>query len=186
MFGGSNTAGAEDQLYVNDNGVNAAYSYNITPTRIDAIPGPANLPRDNFAGIGFNSSTEFVRLDGTPQINQFRVTASQSTRFFFDGNLPNGNVADRLNVVFEPNDGRQLFFSNPQQSDGFVSFTNGKENVQFLSIELPTLAGGGTGPGSSSFTLPEGTDYSALVDDFFSTEELDDLEDWEGIEVGLG
>ena len=182
IFGGTNTANGEDQLFANDNGVDAAYSYNLTPTRIDAIAGPANLPRDNFAGIGFNSSIEFVRLDGTPQVNQFRVIASQTTRFFVDGNSPNGNVADRLNIVFEQNDGRQLFFTNPQESNGFVSFANGNETVQFESIESPTLNAPATGSGSSGFSLPSGVDFSSLVDDFFSTADLEDLED---IEFGI-
>ena len=180
VFGGSNAAGSEDQLIVNDTAGNGAFSYNVTPTRIDAIPGPANQPRDNFAGIGYDSSVEFVRLDGTTFANLFRVTASQSTRFFIDGNDPNSGVGDQLSVVFQPNDGRQLFQTNTQLGNGFVSFANGNENIQFANIETPVLASGDTG----ALTIPDGFDFGNFADDVFEELDEDDLVDLD-VELGV-
>ena len=171
IVGGGNTVGGEDQVFANDNGAQAQYSYLVTPTRISAIAGPANLPRDNFVGINYDSSTEFVRLDGTPLANLFEVVASSTTRFFFDGNSPNNNVGDRLIVLAQPNDGRNLVVTNAVAGDGFVSFTNGNETIQFENIELPALDGN-----STSLTL--GEDDSDR-DEYFSTIDLEEVEDIE-------
>ena len=173
VIGGGNAVGTEDQLIVNDTQGNGAFSYSITPTRIDAIAGPNNLPRDNFAGIGYDAGIEFVRLDGTTFANFFQITASPTTRFFIDGNAPSSNVGDQLTVVFQANDGRQLFETNPQLGNGFVSFTNGNEIIQFENIETPVLATSGAG----AFTLPDDFDFSGLGDDVFEEFDEDDLLD---------
>ena len=168
VFGGGNSVGGEDVLYANDRGVNAAYSYSVTPSAITPIAGPANLPRTNFAGINYNSSMEAVRIDGTDQVNLFRVFASQTTRFFIDGNNPSTNNADRIELMFTQNDGSKSFFTNPGNGEGFISFTNGNEVVQFEEIEDVKLINGGGG--ASGFVLPEN------FDDFISTSNLDDFD----------
>ena len=174
IAGGVNDDDGEDQLIANDNGVNAAYSYRVAPLSIQPIAGPANLPRANFAGINYNSSIEYVRLDGTAQANLFEVVASQTTRYFLDGNSPTNTVGDRLNLIFQSNDGRDLNVTNQTQGNGFITFGNGNELVQFQSIESQTL---GSGTGALAVGLDDGS-----VDDFFSTADIDDLDD---IELGL-
>ena len=175
IFGGANTADGEDQLIANDSSGGAAYSYRVTPNSITPIAGPANLPRENFIGINYDASTEFLRLDGTEFANLFEVTASPATRYFFDGNAPTTGTADRLAVVFQPNDGRDLNITNASAGDGFVTFTNGNEIVQFEDIELPSL---GTSGGVGSLVLPPGFDGD--IDDFFSSLDLDELDELDG------
>ena len=143
VSGGSNIIGEEDILYANDRGVNAAYSYSITPQAITPIAGPANLPRTNFVGINYNSSIEAVRLDGTDLANTFQVFASQATRYFIDGNNPTTNNADQLQVFTAPGDGSNLVLTNAAAGNGFVNFTNGNELVQFSEIENASLVNGG-------------------------------------------
>ena len=142
----------------------------VTPTRISAIAGPANLPRTNFDGINYDSTVEFVRVDGTPLANLFEVVASPTARYFIDGNSPNSNVGDRLVVLFNPNDGRNLSVTDASTGSGFVSFSNGNETVQFVDIESPSLDNN-----STSLTLSD--DFE--LDEFFSTIDLVDVEDVE-------
>ena len=168
VFGGGNIPGGEDVLYANDRGVSAAYSYMVTPSSITPIAGPANLPRANFAGINFNSSIEAVRLDGTNQANLFQVIASQTARYFIDGNNPTNANADRLELMVSQNDGQQMFFTG--DGEGFVTFTNGNEIVQFEDIEDFKFLDGG----ASSFVAPGGV--LGGLDEFFSTS---DPEEWE-------
>ena len=151
LFGGSNVFGDEDVLYANDRGVDAAYSYSITPQAITPIPGPANLPRLQFAGINYNSSIEAVRLDGTDRANTFQVFASQATRFFIDGNNPTSANADQLQLFTAPGDGSNLVITDASSGSGFVNFTNGNEIVQFDDIENASLANGGA---IASIVLP--------------------------------
>ena len=176
VFGGPNSGGGEDQLVANDNGVLAQYSYLVTPTRISAIAGPANLPRDNFAGINYDASTEFLRLDGTPLSNLFEVEASLATRYFINGNAPSNGNADELVVLFQPNDGRNLFVTDAVAGNGFVTFSNGNEMIQFEDIEMPRLD-----DNSTSLTLPDGFDFGDDEgrDKFFSTADLTEIEDLE-------
>ena len=74
-------------------------------------------------------------------------------------------------VLAQPNDGRNLVVTNAVAGDGFVSFTNGNETIQFENIELPALDGN-----STSLTL--GEDDSDR-DEYFSTIDLEEVEDIE-------
>ena len=168
VFGGSNVPGEEDVLYANDRGVNAAYSYMVTPSAITPIAGPENLPRDNFVGINFNSSIEAVRLDGTDQANLFQVVASQTARYFIDGNSPSTGNADRLQVLVTPGDGSQSFITDPINGNGFLTFTNGNEIIQYEDIEDLDLING-----SGSYADPGGIPE---LDDFFSLSDPGDLD----------
>ena len=173
IFGGSNDAGQEDQLILNDSAGGAAYSYSVTPNRVAPIPGPFNLPRENFIGVNFDTSTEFLRLDGTEFANLFEVVASPATRYFIDGNDPSNAVGDRITVQSQPGDGSSLTVTNPSNGNGFFTFTNGNEIVQFINIELPSLETAGPG----NFALPPDFGLSGDLDDFFSRLDADEFEE---------
>jgi hypothetical protein len=137
IFAGANSGG-EDRMFVNDHGATAAYSYRITPTSLTAIPGPANAPRPLFAGIVYDGTLEFARFDGTAFPNLFEVVPSLTTRIYIDGNSPVFGAANRdiLSVATTAGDGSQLTITNVQLGQGYVTFTNGNETVQFENIEL--------------------------------------------------
>ena len=134
--GGANSVNGEDEIFANDNGAIAQYSYSVGPDRISPIAGPANLPRTNFVGINYDSSVEFVRLDGTPLANLIQLQLSPTTRFFIDGNEPTTNAGDQL--VVSSFGGAVSLSVNP---DGSGSATSaGAQSVSFVSIENASIA----------------------------------------------
>ena len=144
--GNTSTPGGEDRLYINDFNVNVPYNYLVTPTAVRGFAGPNNVPRPQFAGIFFDGTMEFVRLDGTIAPNWFSVFPSQNTRFYLDGNLPSPLVGagDTVFLNVSPGDGHQLTITDAPRGRGFWSFTNGNQEVRFDGIET-TLTGGGGG-----------------------------------------
>ena len=77
-------------------------------------------------------------------------------------------MGDQLELLPQPNDGRELFITDPSQGAGFVTFTNGNEVVQFDDIETVDMGG------SSNATYPGPGDGESL-DDFFASFDQDDL-----------
>lgn len=144
--GNLNNAGGEDRLYLNDFNVNSPFNYLVTPTSVRPFAGPNNNPRPTFAGVFFDGTMEFVRVDGTIAPNWFSVFPSKNTRFYLDGNLPSPLVGsgDTVFLNVTPGDGHQLTITDAPRGRGFWSFTNGNQEVRFDGIET-TLTGGGGG-----------------------------------------
>src|SRR5207253_340563 len=74
--------GARDVLVLGDRAAGGARNYLVGPNSVTS-----NGPR-TFAGVGFDGSLDFVRLDGTDQANIFDVTPSPTTQFCINGNCP--------------------------------------------------------------------------------------------------
>ncbi|MEQ1904224.1 MAG: hypothetical protein ABL888_08580 [Pirellulaceae bacterium] len=154
----------EDRLYLNDFNVNVAYNYTVTPTAIRSIAGPNNNPRPNFAGVTFDGTVEFARLDGTIAANYFSVRPSFLTRFYIDGNLPSPIVGsgDTIFLHTTIGDGHFLRITDAPRGKGYWSFTNGLQEVRFEEIETliegtpqpPSfmMAPPSNGPGFQSFS----------------------------------
>lgn len=124
-----------DWLYVNDAAVTGAYSYEVTPTGVNSIPGPRNIPRPQFAGVSFNGTLNAFRLDGTQGANYFSVTPSAHTAMEFDGNDPNTGGANGDSIKLESTAGN-LTVTNATDGHGFWSFTNVFQQVDFLNMEM--------------------------------------------------
>ena len=114
-----------------------AYNYAVTPTAIRPIAGPNNAPRPQFAGVTFDGTVEFARLDGTIAANYFSVRPSMTTRFYLDGNLPSPIVGsgDTIFLHTTVGDGHLLRITDAPRGKGFWSFTNGMQEVRFEEIE---------------------------------------------------
>ncbi|MEZ6094798.1 MAG: hypothetical protein R3C03_11270 [Pirellulaceae bacterium] len=195
--GNASTLGGEDRLYVNDFNVNTPYNYLVAPTMIRSIAGPNGLSRPQFAGINFDSTLEFARLDGTIAANFFSVKPSKSTRFYIDGNLPSPIVGsgDYIFLQTTANDGHQLHITDAPRGRGYWDFTDGTKEVRFEEIETtfagpivsasPLFNGGGFGPqmmraassnGSQSFApMSIGFDSLAGAIDLDSNDDFDPL-----------
>jgi hypothetical protein len=81
---------------------------------------------------------DYIRLDGTDDINFFDVSPSPTTQFFIDGNLPPSGVCspiggDFLRLSTVGTTGRSLQIDSPGKGDW--SFTSGHRDVCFESIE---------------------------------------------------
>ncbi|MGI9515618.1 MAG: FG-GAP-like repeat-containing protein [Pirellulaceae bacterium] len=130
-----------DRINVNDRAAVGAFDYRINPTQVVNLPDASSLPRPEFAGITYDGTTEVLRVEGTDQKNIFEVTPSFNTRYVIDGNLPTKDdiacacEGDFLRLIADPASGRMLTLTDPDAGDGFWSFTNGFQNVHFLSIE---------------------------------------------------
>jgi hypothetical protein len=100
------------------------------------LPGPADLPRPEFAGIAFDDTVEFVHLDGTEAANYFTVHSNEFTRFLFNGNDPHqSDTGDFIQLVAESGDGHVLTISNVPDGDGYWTFGNGNKEIEFESME---------------------------------------------------
>jgi hypothetical protein len=90
LIGGADDGGAletRDQVYVNDRNNAEEFNYKLTPTSLTDDPNDDAAPR-TFAGIRYDGTTEYFRLDGTDEKNVFDVGPSPDTKYFIDGNLP--------------------------------------------------------------------------------------------------
>ncbi|MCH2179130.1 MAG: hypothetical protein MK106_10025 [Mariniblastus sp.] len=135
--GGTQTGSeGEDTIYLNDAGLSTRYSYFSNGSKITPLPGPANLPRPEFAGVAFNETVEFVQLDGTTGNNYFTVQSSEFTRFLFNGNEPfRTATGDFIQLLAESGDGHVLTISNVLNGDGYWTFGNGNKDIIFESME---------------------------------------------------
>jgi len=137
VSGGDNTSSStEDKIYMNDAGLNIRYSYFSKDSRISPLPGPANLPRPEFAGVSFDETVEFVHLEGTEAANYFTVHSNEFTRFLFNGNDPHRtSTGDFIQLVAESGDGHVHWISNATDGDGYWTFGNGNKNIEYQSME---------------------------------------------------
>ena len=137
VSGGDNTSSlTEDTIYMNDAGLHVPYSYYSHNSRISPLPGPADLPRPEFAGVAFDDTVEFVHLDGTEAANYFTVHSNEFTRFLFNGNDPHqSDTGDFIQLVAESGDGHVLTISNVADGDGYWTFGNGNKDIEFESME---------------------------------------------------
>ncbi len=124
--------GTRDVLYLNDQADGGAQNYLVDGTRVIST-----TPRA-FAGVTFDDTMDYVRLDGTDLRNIFDVSPSLTTQFYIDGNLPaplSGRplAGDFLRLHSEATTGRHLHIEGPGK--GYWSFTSGHQNVCFESIE---------------------------------------------------
>ncbi|MCH2181193.1 MAG: hypothetical protein MK108_04235 [Mariniblastus sp.] len=137
VSGGDNSSGtAEDMIYMNDAGLDIRYSYYSHESRISPLPGPANLPRPEFAGVSFDDTVEFVHLEGTQAANYFTVHSNEFTRFLFNGNDPHRtSTGDFIQLVAESGDGHVHWISNATDGDGYWTFGNGNKDIEYKSME---------------------------------------------------
>lgn len=92
--GGAGAPESRDRIYVNDRTDLSPYHYKLTPASLIDDPDPESPVSRTFAGLTYDGTTEFFRLDGTDAPNVFDVGPSPDTKYFLDGNLPApGSVA---------------------------------------------------------------------------------------------
>ena len=182
VSGGENSdALGEDMIYMNDAGLNIRYSYFSNNSKISPLPGPANLPRPEFAGVSFDETVEFVQLDGTQAANYFTVHSNEFTRFLFNGNDPHRTeTGDFIQLVAESGDGHVLTWSNIPDGDGYWTFGNGNKDIVFESMEgvynppqFIIFNGGGQGDDDNS--NPGGPQFMRLPGTTDDLMELDTL-----------
>ena len=143
IVGGSSDTG--DHLRVNDGALSANYSYLISGDHILNDSGPNGFERAEFAGIYFDNTLENVRLDGTQGANHFLVAASQSTKFFLNGNTPtpDNTSGDEIELALQADDGHEFEWIDEAMGEGLWTFTNGNQNVEFESMETVDNPGSG-------------------------------------------
>ncbi len=151
LAGANPDAAHADHIYSNDHGKLGRANYLITPTRVEQFDLPAsfvpsppianyNPPRPTFAGMDYDGTTEFLRIDGTDDVNIFNVQPSLDTDFTIDGRLPPGGIPIpgggdylMLDTQTTHTTGRHLHITALGQ--GFWDFTSAHKRVNFLSIE---------------------------------------------------
>jgi hypothetical protein len=124
-----------DWLYINDAAATGVYSYGITPTGVQSIPGPRGIARPQFAGITFDGTLDSVRVDGTSRGNHFSVTPSPDTAMFFDGNDPNTGLASADSITLESGNG-DLTITDEAMGNGYWQFSDGHQRVDFINMEV--------------------------------------------------
>jgi hypothetical protein len=137
--------GQVDLLYVNDRGDGGKRNYRIGDFTNDSVDNPLvqddndpATPARAFAGVAYDSTMEYVRLDGTDDVNIFDIRPSLTTQYFIDGNLPPPGECikgggDFLRLDTTGTTGRKLHLT--AVGEGFWSFTSGHRPVGFESIE---------------------------------------------------
>ncbi|GEM_PF-3160615 len=128
----ANPLGTRDVLYLNDRGDGGMRNYVVAP---GSVTSSVTRP---FAGVFFDGTMDYVRLDGTDLANIFDVSPSLTTQFTIDGNLPAPGVCtpgggDFLRLNTAGTTGRNLHLDAPGNGDW--SFTSGHQHVSFESIE---------------------------------------------------
>lgn len=181
------TASPGDWLYVNDAAVSAAYSYGVTPTSIESIPGPRNFPRPQFAGITFDGTLDSLRLDGTRLANHFSVVPSMDTMFEFDGNDPDSSPANGDSIRLESGAG-VLTITDPQEGNGRWDFSDGHERVKFQHMELwestgaSPLVGGNLGEDDDQGSGPMAMMFNPTIEVSADRASLAGMQDQNGSE----
>ena len=129
--------GTRDFLYLNDRGNFNPNNYHVNTSVENAVVSSPDTVRI-FAGVFFDTTMEYVRLDGTDLGNVFDVRPSVDTQFYIDGNLPDPGECgpdgiDYLRLDLTGTTGRKLNSSGLGR--GHWSFTSGHRHVCFESIE---------------------------------------------------
>ncbi|MGF1582442.1 MAG: hypothetical protein ACFCD0_24210 [Gemmataceae bacterium] len=70
-----------DEVYINDRGKVGDFDYLVSPTEVLNAPTSGAPDRPDFAGIFYDGSVDFLRLDGTDQGNTFDVKPSTTTQY---------------------------------------------------------------------------------------------------------
>jgi hypothetical protein len=137
--------GQVDVLYVNDRGAGGKRNYRVGDFSDDGADNPMvqdepdpSAPARVFAGVAYDSTMDYVRVDGTDDVNIFDVRPSLTTQYYIDGNLPASGQClkgggDYLRLDTTGTTGRKLHITGP--GAGFWSFTSGHRPVDFESIE---------------------------------------------------
>ena len=84
-------------------------------------------------------------MDGTQGANHFLVAASQSTKFFLNGNTPtpDNTSGDEIELALQADDGHEFEWIDEAMGEGLWTFTNGNQNVEFESMETVDNPGSG-------------------------------------------
>lgn len=138
IVGGANSFAGEDEIHVDDSLTNGPLNYEIDSTDIRWTSGPVNSSGSPlFAGVTFDATVEFARINGTAKKNNFVVTPSQNTRFYIFGDAPVAGepTVDSINLLMGGPKGAQLHITDAAFGEGFWDFTDGSENVEFEGIE---------------------------------------------------
>jgi FG-GAP-like repeat/PLAT/LH2 domain len=137
--------GQADVLYLNDRVDGGKRNYRIGDFTTDGIDNPAvtddidpTTPARAFAGVAYDATMDYVRVDGTDAVNTFDVHPSVTTQYHVDGNLPAAGDCtvgggDFLRLDTTGTTGRKLHITGP--GTGFWSFTSAHRPVDFESIE---------------------------------------------------
>jgi len=137
--------GQVDVLYVNDRGAGGKRNYRVGDFTSDGVDNPmvqdnhdSSAPARVFAGVAYDSTMDYVRVDGTDDVNIFDVRPSLTTQYYIDGNLPPPGQClkgggDYLRLDTTGTTGRKLHITSP--GAGFWSFTSGHRPVDFERIE---------------------------------------------------
>ncbi|MCC9608377.1 dockerin type I domain-containing protein [Blastopirellula sp. JC732] len=156
IHGGADDNGQPDQrdrIYLDDQGGDNGeerFDYRLEPHSVTWLQ--TNFAPDRtFAGVYFDETMEFVRLDGTDGVNRFSVRPSEFTVFYVDGNEPGVedcppgggdflelDLAPLPPVDLNPVTGPKITFTeivNGRQTKGVWTFDAPHKEVQFESIE---------------------------------------------------
>ncbi len=143
LQGKVNVSGAAgvDRIVVNDAGNTLLVDYIVTPTSVtstNADDAPPDQPARTFKELGYDGTSEFLRLDCTDARNTIEVHPSLDTEFYIDGNLPApGTVCaedgDFLKLITTGTTGRRISFT--ERGTGQWTFTSPHKAVKFESIE---------------------------------------------------
>jgi hypothetical protein len=137
--------GQTDVLYLNDRGATGKQNYRVGDYTNDGVDNPLvaaetspSTPARAFAGVSYDATMDYVRVDGTDDVNTFDVRPSLTTQYYIDGNLPAPGGClpgggDYLRLDTTGTTGRKLHITAP--GAGFWSFTSGHRPVDFESIE---------------------------------------------------
>lgn len=133
--------GFADRVEVVDDGNLNVVDYVIRPdqvTSINALDAPSTQPHRSFAGISYDSQTEFLDVLGSDERNTFETYPSLDTEYFINGNLPRSmevcaQHGDFLKLITTETEGRHLIIDRP--GDGAWVFSSDHQSVNFESIE---------------------------------------------------
>lgn len=154
IIGGNNHPSdpdSRDELVLHDKDGVELFDYRIEPHSVTNLPNSVAPPRD-FAGVYFDETLEFVRVNGTEASNKFSVRPSPYTIFHVDGNEPcagdctfgGGDFLELDLDHLPPVDPLEVMNpmitfteidSQGRQRAGFWTFDAPHQNVEFESIE---------------------------------------------------
>lgn len=184
-------ATSRDELVLHDKNGVELFDYRIEPYSVTNLVNTVAPPR-TFAGVYFDETLEYVRVNGTEAVNKFSVRPSPNTIFHVDGNEPcvgdctlGGGDFLQLDLdPLPPVDPEEV--TNPQvtfteidsegrQRAGVWTFDVPHQNVEFESIERFNLldkvlvsddAGANSVPEIDVRSATTLTSFSSIVQNF--------------------